>query len=86
MTDEDSLTSSQYTCIYFASSNPLELEKAINDDLNAIHEWLLHNKLILNVKKCQFMSVGSKRNRKKFENVSIKIKMSLYKELIITSI
>ena len=39
------------TCIYFASSNPLELEKAINDDLNAIHEWLLHNKLILNIKK-----------------------------------
>ena len=61
--------------VYFASSNPLELEKAINDDLNAIHEWLLHNKLILNVKKCQFMSVhvGSKRNCKKFENVSMKI-------------
>ena len=61
------------TCIYFASNDPGELEKAINDDLSAISDWLLHNKLMLNVKKCQYMIISSKRNCKKFANLNIKI-------------
>ena len=64
------------TCLYFASDNPEELEKNINDDLNAICEWLSHNKLMLNVKKCKFMLIGSKRKRQKFENITIKINNS----------
>lgn len=39
----------------------------INHDLNIINEWLIKNKLLLNLKKCNFMVLGSLRNTYKFD-------------------
>ena len=38
------------TCLYYASSNPLDLEKYVNEDLNSISKWFNCNGLLLNEK------------------------------------
>ena len=52
----------QYTdngVLYCNSSNPADLESALNDDLLAIANWLNDNKLTLNVDKTKSMLIGS---------------------------
>lgn len=52
----------QYTdngVLYCNSSNPADLESALNDDLLAIANWLNDNKLSLNVHKTKSMLIGS---------------------------
>ena len=53
------------TCLYFSSNNVQELTTTLNKDLESVCEYLKCNKLKLNVKKCEFLVVGtrSKLNR-----------------------
>ena len=61
------------TCLYFASKSPQELETTLNKDLLLMANWFSHNHLILNVKKCSYMVIGSKSKLVPFSNVSIGI-------------
>ena len=38
----------------------VEVETKQNDNLERIHRWLVANKLTLNVKKCEYMIIGSR--------------------------
>ena len=38
----------------------VEVETELNDDQERIHRWLVANKLTLNVKKCEYMIIGSR--------------------------
>ena len=61
------------TCMYFAAKDRKTLEKNINDDLKSISAWFSHNKLLLNVDKCQFMLAGSKHKLSELCNVDIRL-------------
>ena len=54
------------TSIYNSSSEPDEIEVGLNADLINIQEWLLQNKLCLNVDKTNFMMVSSPKIANKF--------------------
>ena len=43
------------TCIYYSSKNATEIKSALENDLQAISEWLACNKLKLNLSKCEFL-------------------------------
>ena len=61
------------TCLYYSSSNPHELERCINEDLNSISKWLKYNGLLLNQKKCESMIITSMRRRNLFRNIQFVI-------------
>ena len=51
-----------------------EIEKNLNSELENVHKWLLVNKLTLNVKKTEYMIIGSKRRISKItDECQIKI-------------
>ena len=52
------------TCLYFAGDNPKSVTESLNSDLLIIDEWLKMNKLALNVKKCEFLLIASKKRLK----------------------
>ena len=49
------------TSLYYSSSNIKDLEITINNDLEQIQEWLLCNKLSLNIKKSNFVTFHSRQ-------------------------
>ena len=59
------------TCVYYASKNPQELESALNNDLSLMANWFSHNHLILNIKKCNYMVIGSQARLAPFRNIKI---------------
>ena len=59
------------TCVYYASKNPQELESALNNDLILMANWFSHNHLILNVKNCNYMVIGSQARLAPFRNIKI---------------
>ena len=61
------------TCVYFASKSPQELESTLNKDLSLMANWFSHNHLILNIKKCNYIVIGSRTKLIPFQNVNIKI-------------
>ena len=64
------------TCLYYASSNPLDLEKYVNEDLNSISKWLNCNGLLLNEKKCECMIITPMRKKRLFNNIQVKMNSS----------
>ncbi len=48
------------------SSSLTYLEEALNDELENIHQWLLSNKLTLNVKKTEYMVIGTRQRLRNF--------------------
>ena len=52
-----------------------DIEIAVNSDLENLRNWLMANKLSLNVAKTEFMLIGSKRMIKNFHpNITIENK------------
>ena len=49
------------TNISIAANSVTELEQVINSELKNLHEWLLANRLSLNVAKTEFMIIGSRQ-------------------------
>ncbi len=41
--------------------SPYEIETKLNKDIENVHRWLTANKLSLNMKKSEFMIIGSRR-------------------------
>ncbi len=60
------------TEIDFSSKSVTEIETKINDDLNSLTDFFQRNKLSLNIKKCEYMTVGTKH---KTEGVKLDIKV-----------
>ena len=52
------------TCLYFAGDDPKSVTESLNSELLIIDKWLKINKLVLNVKKCEFLLIGSKKRLK----------------------
>ena len=62
------------TCIYYSSKNATEIKSALENDLQAISEWLACNKLKLNLSKCEFLLVGTRKRLKKADkNLTISL-------------
>ena len=59
------------TCLNYASSNPLDLEKYVNEDLNSISKWLNCNELLLNEN-----NITPTRKKRLFNNIQVKINNS----------
>ena len=59
------------TCVYFASKDPLQLQKILTEDLELVTNWFSHNELILNERKCKFILFGSRKNLLKFQHVKV---------------
>ena len=64
------------TCLYYAASNFLDLEKCVNEDLTSISKWLNYNGLLLNEKNCECMIIKPMRKTRLFNNVQVKINSS----------
>ena len=47
--------------IIVAANSVTELEQIMNSELKNLHQWLLANRLSLNVAKTEFMIIGSRR-------------------------
>ena len=61
------------TCLYVSSKDPVQMQTMINEDLASIQNWLSHNELLLNVKKCKLIIIGTKHKTKSFNNVKVRI-------------
>ena len=62
------------TSVTYANSDPLELIRVINTDLENISEWMRENKLSLNAGKSEFMVIGNaKQLRQVGDNITCEI-------------
>jgi len=59
--------------LYCYSSNPADLESALNDDLLGISNWLNDNKLTLNVGKTKSLLIDSDFRLRKGNSISVPI-------------
>ena len=50
-----------YTNTTISTKNADDLEEKLNNQLNIIHNWLLANKLTVNVVKSEYMLIGSRQ-------------------------
>jgi hypothetical protein len=63
------------TNISIAANSVTELEKIINSDLKNLHQWLLANRLSLNIAKTEFMIIGSREWLLVHDNEHIRIEI-----------
>ena len=49
------------TNISFQSSNLIDLEDNMNNELSSLNSWLMANRLSLNIAKTEFMMIGSRQ-------------------------
>ncbi len=61
------------TEIDYASKSASDLEETINADLSTLQKYFIKNKLSINVKKCEYMLVGTHQALAKFRDICIKI-------------
>jgi hypothetical protein len=61
------------TNISVNAKNIIDLEPLLNDELAHIHDWLLCNKLSLNVAKTEFMIIGSRQRFTAHNDQPIKV-------------
>ena len=52
-----------------ASKSPVELEETINDDLTILEKYFIRNRLSINVKKCEYMLVGTRQALSNFGDI-----------------
>ena len=63
------------TNITFAASTLIDLEKGLNTELRSVNQWLISNKLSLNVAKNEFMVTGSNQRLHSFSDDQINIEI-----------
>ena len=63
------------TNISIAANSVTELEQIINSELKNLHQWLLANRLSLNVAKTEFMIIGSRQRLLVHDNELIRIEI-----------
>ena len=63
------------TVIYLSSTTTLDIELKLNLDLVNLSQWLHHNKLVLNMKKTEFMTFGTRQRlvRQKCDETDISL-------------
>ncbi len=49
------------TSVSYAADSVDELQNVLNSDLKSLHNWLMANRLNLNIAKTEFMTVGSRQ-------------------------
>ena len=61
------------TVIFFSSAQLMEVELKLNMELTSLSEWLCGNKLLLNLKKTEFMVFGTQQrlHRQGIEGIDI---------------
>ncbi len=64
------------TAIYVQGENNEILEHRLQSDLNRISDWLLANKLSINVKKCKILRVSTRQHRTRVQPLNISINNS----------
>jgi len=52
-----------HLCHAASSSNLNELEHDVNSDLKKIHEWMTTNGMLLNLKKCKYITICPQREK-----------------------
>jgi hypothetical protein len=68
------------TNITTRSSSLCNVEDSLNNELENIHQWLLSNKLTLNVEKTEYMIIGTRRRLSNLsQNISVSIDGKCYK-------
>ena len=61
------------TALMYSSNDPEDMSQVLNNDLNTLGMWFQRNQLTLNVKKTNFMIVGTNQRLKKFADIQIGI-------------
>ena len=61
------------TCIYVSGSDPAELNRKVQTDLNNIVTWCMENQLTLNVDKTQFVTYTTRRRANKYANMRLEL-------------
>ena len=75
------------TVVYTTAPSADHLTVALNEDLNNVRNWLVDNRLTLNIGKSKYMLIGGNKRVKDFGNVTLRIegkgleKVSNYKYL-----
>ena len=71
------------TNISIAANSVMELELLINSELKNLHQWLVTNRLSLNIAKTEFMIIGSRQRLlvHSHEHINIGIDRIAIKEL-----
>ncbi len=59
--------------LYFMHQVNNRLRKNINEDLVYLNNYVVTNKLSLNIQKCEFLTVGTQQHLTKFKHVNIQI-------------
>ena len=59
------------TALYFSSKLISEIETKMNSDLRQVCDWLKLNQLTLNIKKSQFMLIGSNSRLRRIDSIVI---------------
>ena len=87
------LTNVQYrmyaddTHLTFSSNNVTHLERALDEDLAKVNEWLIANNLTLNKSKTEFMLIGSRQRLQTFNTpLSLFIDNALYIKLYLLNL
>ena len=58
------------------------VEDSLNNELENIHQWLLSNKLTLNVEKTEYMIIGKRQRLSNLsQNISVSIDGKVLKEV-----
>lgn len=63
------------TNVTFAASTLIDLEKGLNTELRSLNQWLIFNKLSLNIAKTEFMVIGSNQRLHSFSDEQINIEI-----------
>ena len=63
----------------------LESKNAMNHDLNNVNDWLMANKVCLNLSKTEYMQIGSRHNMNNlFDNPCISVDGKLLNRVTVT--
>ncbi len=49
------------TSVSYAADSVDELQNVLNSELKSLHNWLIANRLSLNIAKTEFMTIGSRQ-------------------------
>jgi hypothetical protein len=63
------------TNISIAANSVTELEQILNSEFKNLHQWLLANRLSINVAKTEFMIIGSRQRLLEHDNENIRIEI-----------
>ena len=62
------------TSVSYAANSVNELQNVLNSELKSLHNWLITNRLSLNIAKTEFMAIGSRQKIRDIDDeITIKI-------------